>query len=810
MNQLKRLCINILLISILLSSGFPTHAQEGRSSLLRGSVKNGQGEPIEFASVKIKNTSNGVLTDHKGSFSFRAGFGKHILQISFTGYETVERQIEVEPNKPLTIDVKLKELISSLDEVVVTGRGKAEQLKVKGYAVNVIETQKIAVQSVQTNELLDRTAGVRVRQDGGMGSRVNYNINGLSGEAIKVFIDGVPTSNYGPTFSLNSIPPALIERIEVYKGVVPGHLSEDALGGAINIVLKQQVRKTLTMSYSYGSFNTHQWNAAGNYRWKNGLTFEGSAFYNYSDNNYKVWGKDIFFRSYDGTITESDGKKVKRFHDTYESLGGKFNFGYTNVKWADQFLLGAVLSKGYNEVQNGVTMQVVYGNRHNKRNSDVITFLYNKRDIFAKGLSLKVDATNSYLNRQVIDTIGIRYDWLGPIKKPDGSYLEYISGAEASRTKTAEKNQDYTNMARINLSYQINERHTLYTNYMLNDFERKISDAFQPLAMQKLRNTRDLQKSVLSFTYESLLFEDRLRTSLFYKHYFQKAISNEAKQSGTDFFVEEIEKKMDNSGYGLTVSYALLPNLHLLGSLEEAIRMPSAGEIFGNVADGSLVLSSFGLNPEKSMNANIGFNFGTYKTGAHSFNLNASFYYRDTKDMIKESYAVGNDISSQFKNLENVETKGIDTELNYNYADKLSLRLNASKFNILFNTKYDEFGHPYNYYRMQICNEPSFKFNGNVTYYRNNFLQRGSRTSVYYNINYVNSFLRSWSNVGSKNLDEVPAQLPMDLGLTYTFPKSKVIISFDAKNIFNQQVFDNFGLQKPGRAFFAKVTYYIL
>ena len=44
----------------------------------------------------------------------------------------------------------------------------------------------------------------------------------------------------------------------------------------------------------------------------------------------------------------------------------------------------------------------------------------------------------------------------------------------------------------------------------------------------------------------------------------------------------------------------------------------------------------------------------------------------------------------------------------------------------------------------------------------------------------------------------------------YTFPANKITLSFDVKNIFNQQIFDNFGLQKPGRAFFAKITYSII
>jgi len=75
----------------------------------------------------------------------------------------------------------------------------------------------------------------------------------MSGSAVKVFMDGVPAANYGQSFSLNSIPPALIERIEIYKGVVPGYLADDALGGAINVVTKQGKKNAFNASYSLGS-----------------------------------------------------------------------------------------------------------------------------------------------------------------------------------------------------------------------------------------------------------------------------------------------------------------------------------------------------------------------------------------------------------------------------------------------------------------------------------------------------------------------------------------------------------------------------
>ena len=76
-------------------------------------------------------------------------------------------------------------------------------------------------------------------------------------------------------------------------------------------------------------------------------------------------------------------------------------------------------------------------------------------------------------------------------------------------------------------------------------------------------------------------------------------------------------------------------------------------------------------------------------------------------------------------------------------------------------------------------------------------------------MSYVNGFYRNWANVGSRNQDYIPEQYPVDLGVTHTFPKNRWVLSLDAKNIFDQQIFDNFGLQKPGRAFYAKMTYFI-
>ena len=790
---------------------FSAIAQTGS---LSGTVKLENGTPVSDANVVIRSLNNLVLTDENGKFNFpNIAYGNYEIIVS--SIEVVQDTFQVQfsrgSNEPVVLTVQPS--VYNLNEVVISAKTEKRKLETAGFAISAIEPAKFALQSLQTNELLDRTAGVRIRQDGGLGSRVNYNINGLSGDAIKIFIDGVPASNFGPAFSLSNIPPALIERIEVYKGVVPGYLSEDALGGAVNVVLKQKSNNTLNTSYSIGSFNTHQWNINGSYRADNGLTFDASAFYNYSDNNYKVWGPNIAFKDYTGK-TEPN-QTARRFHDAYESYGTKFNAGFTSVRWADRFLIGGVLSKGYKEVQHGSTMNNVYGDRHNRRGSNVITLTYDKKDFLLDGLSLKVDASHSNLSRQVIDTVGIMYDWSGkPLTYPDGTYVRYTGGAEIGNEKTAAIDKDKTSVARVNMGYGLTKNHMLYVNYLFNDFRRSASDEYQPLGLQMLKDTRDLQKNIMSFTYESSLFAERLKTNIFYKHYFQQVVSNEPyredKVPGVpNYEMEVIKKNIDYSGYGLTLSFALLPNLYLLGSAEKAIRLPNADELFGNNAE-NLLPPSAELSPEESFNANVGAVLGPYVLNNHSVRLNTSFYYRDTRGMIREAIRTGSFVYSQFENLENVLTKGVDAEFTYSYADKMVFLFNVSKFDVLFNTEYDKNGDRYNFYRMQIRNEPSFKFNSNISYFYKNIFLKGTRGSVYYNVNYVNSFLRNWSNVGGKNLDEIPTQYPMDAGFAYTFPANKITFGFDAKNIFNQQIFDNFGLQKPGRAFFAKITYSII
>src|SRR5690606_22561877 len=121
-----------------------------------------------------------------------------------------------------------------------------------------------------------------------------------------------------------NIPPAMIERIEVYKGVLPSHLSGDYVGGAINVVMKKDASaNNVTAALSYGSFNTAQADLSALYRnQKNGFTTRMSGFYTKTDNSYKMRGKFSKFTQPGGRVTRYS--EATRFNDAYRAVGGRF------------------------------------------------------------------------------------------------------------------------------------------------------------------------------------------------------------------------------------------------------------------------------------------------------------------------------------------------------------------------------------------------------------------------------------------------------------------------------------------------------
>lgn len=784
-----------------------TSIHNNKIGTITGKVLLPNGEPAIGAMIGILNSNQYAVSDSMGSYKLtKLKFGEYALEVSTIEANSIVVKLKL-AKEIHEFDIKLEKYnIHDLNEIIVTSKSDGQKIKERGFSLDLIDAKKSVLTSLQSTDLLDRAAGIKLRQSGGMGSDIKFNINGLSGNSVRIFIDGLPIRSYGSSFSLSSIPTSMIERIEIYKGVIPAHLSEDALGGAVNIILKQSSSNNLNASYTYGSFNTHRADVVANYRSKkNGFTAGVSSFYNYTDNSYDVWGDQIFIT--DNVTGKHTPITARRFHDSYQSAGVNAKIGFTRTKWADRLLLGGLFSDMKKDIQHGATMQTVYGNRKSSQRTQLVNLIYEKRDI-VKGLDVSVFGSYSSGLRKLVDTISHRYTWTGDVmKQPDGSPILWNKGGGEAGKATLEENIEQNISARANISYSIVQNQKIGVNWLYDGLVRDADDVLLTSLERSFIDTRYLTKNIMSISYDSQYFDNKLSISTFYKRYSQNVKLSDPQKIDGVMTSQIIDRNIGANGYGGAISYRLIPEINLTFSGEHAVRLPDQTELLGDLSQS--VEASYELRPESSLNFNIGANIGTFVIAdEHNFSGEVNFFYRDIKDMIERGSVNELDDTYGYENLGKVLSMGFDFDFRYNWKNMLYFNYTMSNFNARFNLQYDEHGVEYAYYNDRLRNSPYLTMNSGVMFVKNNVFMKGSQLSIGYNVSYVHGFYKNWESLGgSESKATIPAQFTHDIGIVYRFPKQQFSLSFDVKNIFNEQIFDNWGLQKPGRAFYVKVTY---
>ena len=195
-----------LTIFFTLFLSFSANGDDSKMTTISGKVVDKGGNPISSALVGIVSIQKFVLTDENGGYTMtNIPHGKYTVDISTIYAEPKSSAIECKsPTQALMFEVDARDAIE-IEEVVVTAKSDAAVIKERGFALSVVNTNSSVLTTLPASELLDRSSGVRLRQSGGVGSNIDYSINGLSGGSIKVFIDGISIDNYGASFSLSSI-----------------------------------------------------------------------------------------------------------------------------------------------------------------------------------------------------------------------------------------------------------------------------------------------------------------------------------------------------------------------------------------------------------------------------------------------------------------------------------------------------------------------------------------------------------------------------------------------------------------------------
>ena len=566
-----------LLIALLCAVSIFANAQNQGS--IGGRINNNNGTPVSALTIKIQNSTLVTLSDSLGVFHFRkVSPGRHLLLVTGIGYKTVQRTVDVSPGKETSVTLRVETAATDMTGVTVVGRSVVQEVNRQAYNVTAIDAKQLYNTTLDLAGALDRVAGIRVRESGGVGSNFNLSLNGFSGNHVRYFIDGIPMDGFGSSFQINNIPINAAERLEVYKGVVPIWLGSDALGGAINIITGDRYRNYVDVSYSYGSFNTHRTviNAAATT--KNGWTAQISAFQNYSDNNYKVKvdAADIYSGAY------APGVLVPRFHDTYHNETLIANLGVINKRFADKLLLGITLGKNYKEIQTGARMVSVFGGWHRRGNILMPTLKYKKENL-VKGLDVTINANYNFGNENNIDTMNVRFDWYGNMK---------ANGTSGERSRSLYKYKNNNGLATAVFNYRVDDHQAVTLSNVFNTFDRKGADQLNPATTDPPRKT---QKNVLGLGY-SYSIDNNWSGSVFGKYVTQKNVISSARASAAT----------DKLGYGIAGTYFFTPGFQLKASYELTNRMPEAQELFGDVENQE---GNPNLLPERSNNFNLGATF---------------------------------------------------------------------------------------------------------------------------------------------------------------------------------------------------------
>ncbi len=755
-----------------------------RAQSLQGIVTDEQAAPLVGATILL-NSKNFTKTDANGGFRYHSlQPGTYLIKVSFIGHTDYVQQILLKKDQTLTVNIRLSESKNNLNEVQVKGLEQTETLRRGTFNVTALNAKVAYNQSATAGDIMNMTAGIILRENGGLGSTTSFLVNGLSGKQVKTFIDNIPIEYFGSAMNMSVLPVNSIERIAVYKGVVPIDLPGDGLGGAINAETNKQHKNRYELNYAFGSFNTHRglFDIKKISESKN-MAFGVSGFINSSDNNYPI---DVAIPNEFGTPVP---QTVKRFHDQYVNYRLESSLNILQRKWADVFTLSASYSGVKKEQQHGIQIGVPFGEVESREKHGLLYFRQKKQ--FSPKLSMGTFGGYAQTKNFYTDTTLKNYNWRGEVTKTTRSV-----GGETSTSRNLYQNNTRTVFLNANLKFNLNKNQLLSINsfhsYLQGQGKDSVASAFYDTDIFALPTS--LNKNIIAVSLEQTLFDERL-TSITSAKFLNYAYSG--------FFIARgatvIKTAQNNFGANQAVKFNIGQKGILKASYEYATRVPDATELFGFI---NIIRPNPGLAPERSHNANFGGQLNLTK-----FDFEANFFYRHTQNLI---FLQANQFFAQFVNLLTARITGLEATVNYRILKKLSLKTDLTYQDIRNRSSPEELNIISNrYYNARVPNMP-YLF-GQTTLRYALTAQNQNEWQFWYSTGYVHEFYLNWAIDGRKETKAViPEQLRQTIGVAWNLKKQHINIIAECKNLLNEENYSNYNVPLPGRSLNLKIRFFNL
>ena len=729
-------------------------------------------KPLIGADIYLKELKKGTNADAQGNYHLKGiPEGNYTILCSYLGYQTFSRKIYLKGQEHL--DISLKEQAEEISGVTVSGKSIAHQKKEESMPVTVIDMSNMRGTVSNVQDILAKTVGVTLRTSGGVGSSSRISVRGLEGKRIGFFIDELPMSEQTDYLDINDIPIDMIDRIEIYKGVVPARFGGSSLGGAINIVIREYPDKYADLSYGYESFNTHKAQGVFKLNLKaRGLVFGIGGGYTTSDNNY----------TFDSPYRE--GLRITRNHDKYRKyiIGGSFK---AKKWWFDEVEFEPVVVKTYKEIQ-GIEYDI--REAHSESLMAGLANKLTKDNFLTEGLNFDMFNGVVLTKMNFIDKATRRYEWDGssyPTPSRYGGEVGYNFPSDSDDQKLSFVNK-------TNLEYIINERHSFNFNSVFSIAKGTPKDELKTLSLGKQVNFDSRMHSWVSgLTYDLRSLDDVFLNSLTVRYYQYTMHTQMA-----PLFVPgkyDVDLQKNNWGVNNALRYRFLPSLMGKLSAGYEVRIPSESELLG---DGISVVPSADLLPERNASANIGLLFDL--TGKHPSNaqIEMNFFYMYLQDMIR--YTAGL-IGAQYQNFGEMRTLGVEFEAKADVLPSLYAYVNTTYQDLRDTRDYEPAStvpNPTKYKRMP--NIPYLMANAGMEFHRENlFGGSGQNTRLFADVAFVEEYFYDFE-LTQLQKRRIPRSTTIDIGFEHSFLNNKLFISGKLRNVTNEKTLSEFNRPLPG------------
>ena len=671
-------------------------------------------------------------------------------------------------------------------EVRVQGQtSEAEQRRQSAEAVTVVETRTAHKRTADLGEVMARVPGVAVRRSGGLGSAAVFSLNGLYDDQIRFFLDGVPLELSGYPFGITGVPLDFVERIEIYRGVVPVRFGADALGGAVNLVTNQTYDTRAAASYQVGSFATYRAALQGRYRHDaSGFVASINAFVDHSNNNYFI---DVEAPNDKGRLSPA---RVPRFHDAYTAFGGAVEVGFVDRPWARRLLLRLSLADYDKDLQHNTIMTIPYGEVTYGERVYGATARYEQN--FGENVEIGIIAGYARRAIDLLDRSEWIYDWFGRRIRPRALLGELGDGAR-DQTVWRDSMIGRAHMA-VRIRPELAVRASVSPSFATQAGENRLAN--NPSGRDPLTARSSQWNVVTGLEGELKLFGDRLENVVFVKDYTMQSFTRESTTSG----ILAKERATHRLGAGNALRFRFTPWFYAKASYEYATRLPRPDELFGN---GVLVNANLYLDPERSHIVNVGPRLDLKRTLAGDFVVDVNGFLRDTDRMI---VLLGNDRSFTYQNVYHARSLGVEGSASWVSPGRWVTLDGSATLQDIRNASSEGAFRQFDGDR--IPNRPWFFASAGARVQIRSLFAKNDELDPFYGMRYVHKFFRGWESQGIVATKQiVPSQMMHGVGISYTARgRANVTSTIEVQNLTNAQLFDVFGVQKPGRSVFLKVV----